>query len=160
MSPSYTTIIMLYCTTLRRISKGSGFSPSKNVVQMVHKTPTVHGISTDTIDNTLVLKLGGTNQGSTCSGVLWYYHIEPMLNALTQFSPGYQFTNVAHTNPLHPIYYSIYWWQLNPLPPSHWHTHEGIPSYCNHCTLILAKIWRHTGWDLSLSKCLFTLVTW
>ena len=39
--------------------------------------------------------LDGTGQGSAGSGVSWHCHMEPLLDALTQFSPGFQFTDVT-----------------------------------------------------------------
>ena len=62
---------------------------------MKHKILTAHGESIAEIINTLQNKLGGTGQGSAGSGVSWHCHMEPLLSALTQFSPGFQFTDVT-----------------------------------------------------------------
>ena len=62
---------------------------------MKHKILTAHGESIAEIINTLQNKLGGTGQGSAGSGVSWHCHMEPLLNALTQFYPGFQFTDVT-----------------------------------------------------------------
>lgn len=77
----------------------------QTIVQMVHKILAAHGILIETNANMLTLKLDGTGQGSAESGVLWHCHMEPMLNALTQFSPRFQFTDVTHL--IHFIQYII-----------------------------------------------------
>lgn len=63
---------------------------------MVHIILTFHGISSSTIYNSLSLQLGGACQGSAGSGVSWHCHMEPLLQALTLFSPGFQFNDTTN----------------------------------------------------------------
>lgn len=70
-----------------------------------HKILTSHGILTELIINPLGLKLVDTGQGRAGSGASWHCHMEPMLQALTQFPYWYQFTDVTHD--IHFIQYII-----------------------------------------------------
>lgn len=69
---------------------------SKTITHMAYKILTAHGELIISIINTIQLSLGGTGQCSTGSRVLWYCHIDPLLAALTTFSPGFQFTDVIN----------------------------------------------------------------
>ena len=67
----------------------------KAIVHIKHKIITAHGESIAETINTLQKTLGGTGQGSAGVGVSWHYHMEPLLDALTQYSLGFQFTDVT-----------------------------------------------------------------
>ena len=62
---------------------------------MKPKILTAHGEFIIEIINTLKRKIDGTGQDSAGIGVSWHYHMEPLHDALTQFSPGFQFTDVT-----------------------------------------------------------------
>ena len=133
---------------------------SKTITHMKHKILTANGESIITIINTLPLKLGGTGQGSAGSGPSWHCHMEPLLDALIKFSPGFQFTDI--TNTIKFIQYIIGYIDDNTIVcnlPNDTSTQILLQT----ATSVLQswqRLLRHTGGDLSLPKCLFTLITW
>ena len=133
---------------------------SKTITHMKHKILTAHGESIITIINTLLLKLGGTGQGSAGSGPSWHCHMEPLIDALIKFSPGFQFTDI--TNTIKFIQYIIGYIDDNTIMcnlPNNTFTQVLLQT----ATSVLQswqRLLRHTGGDLSLPKCLFTLITW
>ena len=86
--------------------------------------------------------------------------MEPLLDVLTQFSPGSQFTDVTKLISFlqHIVGYiddnTIIFNLPNDTPMDV--LLQTTTTVLQLCQLLL----RHTGGDLSLPKCLFTLVTW
>lgn len=153
MMPMYATIIcdQIYDILLHHTGfpEGAASCLSKTIMQMVHKIFITNGISTNIIDNTLALKLGGTGQGSAGSGISWHCHMEPILHALPPFSPGFQFTDVTYE--IHFVQYIIGKTNDNSivfnLPNDNTtkrHNDEGAPSYFDYCNSILAKKYCNT----------------
>ena len=86
--------------------------------------------------------------------------MEPLLDALTQFSPGFQFTDV--TTSISFLQHIVGYIDDNTIMcnlPDNTPTNVLLQT----ATTVLQswqRLLRHTGGDLSLPKCLFTLVTW
>ena len=86
--------------------------------------------------------------------------MEPLLSALTQFSPGFQFTDITKLTQFlqHIVCYiddnTIMCNLPNDTPT------EVLLQIASNVLQSWQRLLRHTGGDLSLPKCLFTLVTW
>ena len=119
---------------------------------MKHKILTAYGESINAIINTIQRKLGGTGQGSAGSRVSWHCHMEPLLAALSKFSPGFQFVDVTKT--IEFMQYIIGYIDDNTIMCN-------LPNNITTDVLLqtgtsVLQSWqrflRHTGGDLSLPK--------
>ena len=86
--------------------------------------------------------------------------MEPLINALSNFSLGFSFTDI--TNTAHFLQYVIGYVDDNSilctLPDST--PYRVILQTATNVLQSWQLLLRHTGGDLSLPKCVFTMITW
>jgi len=143
----------LYFLVLRRMScpKSVVSCYTRTLAHLVHKILTAHAVSTQSI----TLKFGGSCQGSAGSGASWHCYMEPLLDALSHYSPGCQFTDVTIT--IHFLLYLIGYIDDNSILCTPVIDLRQTATNVFQCWQTLL---HHTGGDLSLTKCVFTMVTW
>ena len=132
---------------------------SCTITHMIQTILTAHGESRAFITNTNNLKLGGTDQGSAGSSILWYCHMEQLLEVLTKFPPGFQFTNV--TNQTHFLRYIIRCIDDNSILcklPNSTPTHE-LLQISKTVLQSWQRLLHYISGVLSLFKRIFTLIT-
>ena len=86
--------------------------------------------------------------------------MDPLLDALTQFSPGFQFTDV--TKLINFLQYIVGYIDDNTTMRNLTNATSTDVLLQTATTVLQSwhRLLRHTGDNLSLPKCLFTLVTW
>ena len=133
---------------------------SLTIAQMTNKILTTHGKSIASLVKKSSLNLGGSGQGSADSGVLWHCHMESLLDALDKFSFSFQFTDIS--NMIHYLQYIIGYICNNSIRCNLPNNKPSDELICITTTVLQSwqQLLRHIRGDLSLPKCLFTLITW